>query len=183
MSEKQDPFGSGIQALSNEIDSDPWVMNKRAEERRKKYAKFDRGGPPRRLGSAVQGALEKALDTQMGPTPDPRDVPCKHCGQPVEISGFAQMVAEVVGDLIEQRHGGDRPGDDQIMMCPACAGIVQAREEAAAEVDREKVGIMFGKWATGLPPSETGKKWLRKMGHGLAVSHYEHKDRKNAEEK
>lgn len=182
MSEERDPFGSGIQSLADAVNSDPWVARLRADQAKKKYAKFDRGGPPKRLGPSVQGALEKALGVRLGPVPEPRDVPCRHCGQPVELSGFGQLIANVVGDLLEQRHNEKRPSDSELTMCQACAGIVQAREEAAAEVDRDKVAVMFARWATGLPPSDAGKRWLRKQGHGQAVNHYENKDRKNAKE-
>jgi hypothetical protein len=130
---------------------DPWdevSLEEQAEEARARQAD--------RLRSA--GPMAAFAADRPG-----REVPCRDCGKPVEVSGFALEMAETASRALARR--GERPlGDGELTRCPACSRVwdERQRENALREAEEAKRLVRLVKQRGQILPAE--ESWLRRRG-------------------
>lgn len=104
-----------------------------------------------------------------GPDEPQRLVPCRDCGDPVELSEFAWLMAQKASDMLAKR--GEEPlRDEELTRCTECGKKWRAKERGIADADQRTVQAVIreAKAKGHLPESEAA--WLKKHGHGDTVA-------------
>lgn len=106
-----------------------------------------------------------AGDEAYGP---PRQVRCRECGRPTEMSGFAWWCAKRSSEVLMRK--GEAPlEENDIMLCQDCRALRDAREaEEHAAVYAKQVSLIRGAKERGYLTTEESR-WL--IQHDLKETH------------